>query len=58
VKARSAFTRAEVYRITGVNGGAGGCTGPARQTDLSITQTNAFTTSLPPLSVTVLVLKP
>jgi len=58
IKHDAQFGRAEVYRITGTNGGAGGCTGPTRQADVSIAAVNAFAASLPPLSVTVLVLRP
>jgi len=53
-----AFHTAQVWRLTGVNGGAGGCTGPTRQADVALTQTNAFNVSLPAQSVTVLVLLP
>jgi O-glycosyl hydrolase len=53
-----AFSKAEVYRITGANGGAGGCSGPVRQPDVTIASTNAFNASLPAQSVTVFVLKP
>lgn len=52
------FGRAEVYQITGINGGGGGCTGPVREPDVAITSTNAFNASLPAQSVTVFVLKP
>jgi hypothetical protein len=58
IKHNATFGRAQVYRVTGVNGGAGGCTGPSRQADVVITATNAFTASLPPQSVTVFVLTP
>jgi len=49
--------RAEVYRVTGVNGGNGGCTGPARAPDLALAATNAFTATLPAQSITVFVLR-
>lgn len=49
---------AQVYRVTGQNGGSGGCTGPARQSDISLKATNAFNVGLPPQSVSVLVLRP
>jgi hypothetical protein len=58
IRHNATFTRAEAYRVTGTNGGSGGCTGPVRQADVSITLTNAVQVSLPPQSVTVLVLKP
>lgn len=45
-------------RVTGQNGGSGGCTGPARQADVAIAATNALNVALPPQSITVLVLKP
>lgn len=48
------FDKAEVYRITG---GVGTCTGPARMADIPITLKNAFTTTLPPLSISILALK-
>lgn len=54
----AAFRTAQVYRVTGQNGGSGGCTGPSRQTDIALTGTNAFNAALPPQSVTVLVLTP
>jgi hypothetical protein len=50
-----AFTKAEVYRLTG---SVGACSGPTRQSDVPITLVNAFVTSLPAQSVTVFVLKP
>jgi hypothetical protein len=56
VKHAAAFSKAEIYRVTGTNGGAGGCSGPARQADVPITVTNAFKAPLPPQSVTVVVL--
>lgn len=51
------FNTAEVWRVTGTNDGPGGCT-KARQADLPITLTNALNASLPPQSITLLVLKP
>jgi len=48
------FDKAEVYRITG---GVGNCTGPTRMADIPITLKNAFTTTLPPLSISTIVLK-
>ncbi|HEY2031711.1 MAG TPA: glycoside hydrolase family 44 protein [Myxococcales bacterium] len=53
-----AFHTAQVWRLTGTNGGAGGCTGPTRQADVTLTATNAFNVTLPVQSVTVLVLLP
>jgi hypothetical protein len=51
-----AFSTAEVWQVTGVNGDPGGCTAPTRKTDIA-PQTNAFNASLPAQSVTVFVLK-
>lgn len=51
------FSTAEVYRITGANGTAPSITGPARQADITLTATNAFTASLPSQSITIFVLK-
>jgi len=48
------FDKAEVYQITG---GVGSCTGPTRVADIPITAKNAFTTTLPPLSISTIVLK-
>jgi len=48
------FDKAEVYQITG---GVGSCTGPTRQADIPITLKNAFTATLPPLSISTIVLK-
>jgi hypothetical protein len=48
------FDMAEVYRTTG---GVGSCTGPTRMADIPITYKNAFTTMLPPLSISTIVLK-
>lgn len=58
IKHNATFKTAEVYRVTGQNGGSGGCSGPSRQADIGIAATNAFNAALPPQSVTVLVLKP
>lgn len=52
-----AFNTAEVWRVTGTNGGLGGCTAPTRQADVTLTATNAFNASLPAQSVSVIVLK-
>jgi len=57
IKHNARFARAEAYRVTGVNGGSGGCTGPARQADVAISLANAFNATLPPQSVTVFVLR-
>jgi hypothetical protein len=53
------FRRVEVWRVTGTNGGAGGCT-RVRQPDLAIPDaaTNAFKVTLPAQSAHVLVLRP
>ncbi len=48
------FNQAEVYRITG---GVGSCSGPTRIADIPITLKNAFTITLPPLSISTIVLK-
>jgi len=48
------FEKAEVYQITG---GVGNCTGPTRMADIPITLKNAFTTALPPLSISTIVLR-
>ncbi len=48
------FDKAEVCQITG---GVGSCTGPTRQADIPITLKNAFTATLPPLSISTIVLK-
>lgn len=58
IKHSATFKTAQVYRVTGQNGGSGGCTGPTPQADISLTATNAFNAGLPPQSVTVFVLKP
>jgi len=66
VKHEATFTTAEVYRIDrGADFGQRGwspmaatCTGPTRQADVKLTAGNAFTPSLPPQTITVLVLKP
>lgn len=58
IKHNATFRTAQVYRVTGQNGGSGGCGGPSRQADISIAATNAFNAALPPQSITVLVLKP
>jgi hypothetical protein len=52
------FSHAEVYTVTGANGGSGGCSGPTRGADLPLPATNAFAATLPPQSITVFVLKP
>jgi Glycoside hydrolase family 44 len=52
-----AFSTAEVWQVTGANGGAGGCTAPVRQADIALPVTNGFNASLPAQSVTVFVLK-
>jgi hypothetical protein len=52
-----AFSTAEVWQVTGVNGDPGGCTAPTRQADISLPVTNGFNASLPAQSVTVFVLK-
>jgi len=49
------FSQAEVYQITG---GVGICSGPTRLADIPITLKNAFTITLPPLSISTIVLKP
>ena len=46
------FGRAEVWRLTGASAT------PAHDADLPITKTNAFVATLPPMSVTTLVLHP
>jgi len=48
------FSQAEVYRITG---GVGSCSGPTHIADIPITLKNAFTITLPPLSISTIVLK-
>jgi len=48
------FDKAEVYQITG---GVSSCTGPTHQADIPITLKNAFTATLPPLSISTIVLK-
>ena len=48
------FGQAEVYQITG---GVGSCSGPTRIADIAITLRNAFTITLPPLSISTIVLK-
>lgn len=52
-----AFGTAEVWQVTGTNGGAGGCTAPVRKADISLPLTNAFNATVPAQSVTVFVLK-
>jgi O-glycosyl hydrolase len=48
------FDKAEVYQITG---GVGSCTGPTRMAEIPIAVRNAFTATLPPLSISTIVLK-
>ncbi len=58
VTATVRFGSASVYRVTGVNGGAGGCTLARAGADLPITKVNAWTATLPPQSVTIFQLRP
>ena len=46
------FGRAELWRLTSASAT------PAHEADLPITKTNAFVATLPPMSVTTLVLHP
>ena len=48
------FSEAQVYRITG---SVGSCSGPTHIADIPITLKNAFTITLPPLSISTIVLK-
>ena len=48
------FSQAEVYRVTG---GVGSCLGPTRMADIPITLKNALSITLPPLSISTIVLK-
>jgi hypothetical protein len=52
-----AFSTAEVWRVTGTNGGAGSCTAPVRRADIALPLTDAFNATVPTQSVTVFVLK-
>lgn len=61
------FATAQVWQVTGTNGGttgttgttaAGTCTGPTRKADVALSLTNALNLTLPAQSITVVVLKP
>ncbi len=52
------FSTAQVWTMTGVNGNAGGCTGPTRGADISLTKVNAFNATIQPQTITIFVLTP